>query len=144
MRPHRFLAWLLPLLLLGAQCLALAHGLLHTNGAVGQEVASALQVGASSANVAASFDEPSDTANGANAANAADTIFGHHHNAHACQLYAHWAGGDVAWPSVLALAWATSDAPVRLADKHYRDWLAPFVVHFSARAPPVRVGVFYS
>ena len=137
MRSHRFLAWLLPLLLLGAQCLALAHGLLHTHGVAGQ-VASALQVGDGSANAVASFDEPSDTAN------AADTIFGHHHNAHACQLYAHWAGGDVAWPSVLALAWAVSDAPVRLADKHDRDWLAPFVVHFSARAPPVRVGVFSS
>lgn len=143
MRSHRFLAWLLPLLLLGAQCLALAHGLLHTHGAAGQ-VASALQVGDGSANAVASFDEPSDTANGANAANAADTIFGHHHHAHACQLYAHWAGGDAAWPSVLALAWAVSDAPVRLADKQYRDWLAPFVVHFSARAPPLRVGVLSS
>lgn len=133
MRPHRFLAWLLPLLLLGAQCLALAHGLLHGSG-IARQATPALLAGDTAAHAAA----PSDVAN------AADTIFGHHHNAHACQLYAHWVGGDVAWPSVLALAWAVSDAPVRLADKHYRDWLAPFVVHFSARAPPVRVGVLSS
>ena len=129
MRSHRFLAWLLPLLLLGAQCLALAHGLLHTNGAAGQ-VATALQAGASGANAVELFDR----------ANAADTIFGHHHHdAHACQLYAHWAGGEAAWPSVLAQAWVVSDEPVYLADKHYRDWGAPFVAHFSARAPPWRV-----
>ena len=48
-----------------------------------------------------------------------------------------WA--QVKAPEVLALAWAVRDTPVRLADKHYRDWLAPFVAHFSARAPPWRV-----
>ena len=138
MRSHRFLAWLLPLLLLGAQCLALAHGLLHTNGAAGQ-ASPALQAAHAAADISADA-----TAHAAAASDAADAIFGHQHDAHACQLYAHWAGGDVAWPSVLALAWAVSDAPVRLADKHYRDWLAPFVAHFSARAPPVRVGVFSS
>ena len=138
MRSHRFLAWLLPLLLLGAQCLALAHGLLHTHGVAGQ-ASPALQAVHAAADIAADT-----TAHAAAPSDAADAVFGHHHNAHACQLYAHWAGGDAAWPSVLALAWATSDAPVRLADKHYRDWLAPFVANFSARAPPVRVGVFSS
>ena len=142
MRPHRFLVWLLPLLLLGAQCLALAHGLLHTNGAVGQ-ASPALQAAHAAANISANISADT-TAHAAASSDAADAVFGHHHDAHACQLYAHWAGGDAAWPSVLALAWAVSDAPVRLADKHYRDWLAPFVVHFSARAPPLRVGVLPS
>ena len=133
MRPHRFLAWLLPLLLLGAQCLALAHGLLHGSG-IARQATPALLAAHAAADISADA-----TAHAAAASDAADAIFGHHHDAHACQLYAHWAGGDAAWPSVLALAWATSDAPVRLAEKHYRDWVAPFVAHFSARAPPVRV-----
>lgn len=135
MRPHRFLAWLLPLLLLGAQCLALAHGLLHGSG-IARQATPALLVGDAPAPVAT--PAPPDRAN------AADTIFGHHHDAHACQLYAHWAGGDVAWPSVLALAWAISAAPAYLGGNDDSGWLALFVVHFSARAPPVRVGVLSS
>lgn len=133
MRPHRFLAWLLPLLLLGAQCLALAHGLLHGSG-IARQATPALLAGDTAAHAAA----PSDVAN------AADTIFGHHHDAHACQLYAHWAGGDAAWPCVLALAWAISAAPAYLGGNDGSEWLAPFSAHFSARAPPLRVGVFLS
>lgn len=118
-RSDRFWLWLLPLALVGAQWLALVHGVLHLR-------LSAAGPGAPVAVRTAGAEAP---------AMGVDALFAGHAGSKDCRLYDQSAGGDHA-PALAAAdvpAAGAPDAPPRWMQ---RAWAARLVPHFSARAPP--------
>ena len=119
-RRRLFWTWLLPAVLIGAQWLALAHGVLHVRGML------PLQAAVSGA---ADVQESAATSWLAR-------LLGQHDDSGACRLYDQSAGGDHA-PAVAAADLPAFGAPSPAPRWVQRAWAARLVPHFSARAPPL-------
>ncbi|MFT3776973.1 MAG: hypothetical protein QM772_01625 [Ottowia sp.] len=122
MRARRFrsLIWLLPALLLAAQWLTLAHGVLHARGA-----------GHAQAGGVAALAQPAAHADEGWLAR----LFAGHEGSDDCRLYDQVAGGDHAPPAAMAGLPAAGEPrlPPRWVQ---RAWAARVVALFQARAPP--------
>ena len=118
-RSDRFWLWLLPLVLIGAQWLALVHGVLHLRlGAAGPQAPATTRAPAA--------ETPS---------LGVDALFAGHAGNQDCRLYDQLAGGDHA-PPLAALDVPAAGAPDGPPRWVQRAWAARLVPHFSARAPP--------
>ena len=119
-RRRLFWTWLLPAVLIGAQWLALAHGVLHVRGMLPIQAA---VFGAADVQESA-------------ATSWLARLLGQHDDSGACRLYDQSAGGDHA-PAVAAADLPACGAPSPAPRWVQRAWAARLVPHFSARAPPL-------
>ncbi|MBS0401402.1 MAG: hypothetical protein JSS18_02800 [Proteobacteria bacterium] len=119
-RRRLFWTWLLPAVLIGAQWLALAHGVLHVRGM--------LPIQAAVSGVADAQESA--------ATSWLARLLGQHDDSGACRLYDQSAGGDHA-PAVPAADLPACGAPSPAPRWVQRAWAARLVPHFSARAPPL-------
>ncbi|MEZ5608023.1 MAG: hypothetical protein R3E52_13105 [Burkholderiaceae bacterium] len=113
-------SWLLPAVLIGAQWLALAHGVLHVRGLLPPQAAAPRAVAGAHEGAATSW---------------LAQLLGQHDDSGDCRLYDQSAGGDHA-PAVAAADLPAFGAPSPAPRWVQRAWAARLVPHFNARAPP--------
>jgi hypothetical protein len=119
------LRWLLPLLLLGAQCLALAHGVLHASGAGRAHLAQRQQLQLADAQ-----------------GDASAPLFGHaHHDGAACFLYAHALAAALVLPYAMPAVVALLPTQERSLPNPQPSRALRFAASFLARAPPLRLNL---